>query len=730
MGLYLSEFKTGDFPRDSAYAQAIEAVLSFCTQHSLHCWRSEACDAYPEIEHRIRSSALFVAVIDTYWTSSTWKAHELAYACGGPGMDDAPARTQDLKVVAVLVGDTAYPTWLRSVPHPVTVIDVPCDLAGVLAEIAHVPAPSAGENHRDLLTGLPNRAAFDSSSAASGWLVRVDLDAFVFLNQHGGYQVGDEALVRTAAELQTWAQARKGSAYRVGGDDFLLVLPEMPGALLREGLSALQVQLRLSDYSFGDHPSRPADHLSASFVALELAPGASNSLASLREQADDRLYAERCSTLPPGHRTSAFPSQEKRGFVVLASSLPTPEQKSEGPTEEDLRRDVLANLGLLGAAYASEYPGCESFCKKAIASIFESLCQLNRLARSDPFWTDTNRRPTLHTLDSYCGLMLQANPQDVLALWTMAALDVSRGADGFGYRHWKALYDLGHLDVAWPICAALLQGGPAGISDTALATLLWTIDAVEAARPLLQAHAGSAGPHTSGWVTRVLDLLKEAPTDSLGCSGVLSHVRASHAAGIATIFYAPSSYQIVICNARTGDVIDRFTDYGGVHRDFMVAEDGSRIAYMTNDMNHGRNPSCICIRQFGGAIVDVWTDFYDYAWMACTPDLRRAIVAQSERLAAWDLTADRKLCELPLEGKIDQVAIAGNGRLAVSGSPGGVWLWDLDAGRCLASAGLDAGIRIGSLALDESRVWITDTLGARHVHDFSDALHAQKRGLA
>ena len=68
----------------------------------------------------------------------------------------------------------------------------------------------------------------------------------------------------------------------------------------------------------------------------------------------------------------------------------------------------------------------------------------------------------------------------------------------------------------------------------------------------------------------------------------------------------------------------------------------------------------------------------------------------------------------------------GNGRLAVSGSPGRVWLWDLDAGRCLASAGLDARIQIDSLALDGSRVWITDTLGARHVLDFSDAVHAQK----
>ena len=183
---------------------------------------------------------------------------------------------------------------------------------------------------------------------------------------------------------------------------------------------------------------------------------------------------------------------------------------NEIPTEEELHDYLIDNLGLLSSGYASEYPGCETFCKKAIGTILESLNRLNQLPRIDPFWTNTNRRPTIHKLDDYCNLLLQGNDQDTLAIWTLAALDVSRGIDGFGCQHWQALHDQGNFDVTWPICAALLQGGPAGISDRALAMLLSDIEVVETAQPVLQSYVASARPNISAWATRVLDRLHEA----------------------------------------------------------------------------------------------------------------------------------------------------------------------------------------------------------------------------
>ncbi|MDD2802349.1 MAG: hypothetical protein PHE96_12925 [Methylococcales bacterium] len=185
-----------------------------------------------------------------------------------------------------------------------------------------------------------------------------------------------------------------------------------------------------------------------------------------------------------------------------------PRLKNEIPTDEELRSYFMEYLGLLSSGYASEYPGCDSFCMKARESIFESLCRLNRLPRSDSFWSNTNFRPTIYKLGDFCRLVLKSNPQDTLALWTIAALDVSNGVDGFGYKQWKVLCDLGNFDVTWPICAALLQGGPGGISDTTLATLLLDMDVVEAARPLLQQHADSARPNIRAWAENVLGMLQ------------------------------------------------------------------------------------------------------------------------------------------------------------------------------------------------------------------------------
>jgi hypothetical protein len=146
---------------------------------------------------------------------------------------------------------------------------------------------------------------------------------------------------------------------------------------------------------------------------------------------------------------------------------------------------------------------------KGRESIFESACRLNRLPRSDPFWSKTNRRPTIHKLGDFCRLILDRNPQDRLALWTIAALDVSFGVDAFGCEQWKVLRTLDDFDVSWPICAALLQGGRAGISASNLAALLIDMDVVEAAEPHLQWYADLASPNISDWAKRVLELLQE-----------------------------------------------------------------------------------------------------------------------------------------------------------------------------------------------------------------------------
>lgn len=173
----------------------------------------------------------------------------------------------------------------------------------------------------DELTGMLNRTAFDELATKPNqfeWLIRVDLDTLIFVNDFHGHQMGDRAIARTGKVLQSWAETMSGAAYRVGGDDFILLLPKISAEYLNEALHALQDQLQLSEYTFGDHPLRPAEGLSASFLALGKSDGSRIPLNELQAQADELLLAERESSHAPISLINCLaPSKAKRSFIVV-----------------------------------------------------------------------------------------------------------------------------------------------------------------------------------------------------------------------------------------------------------------------------------------------------------------------------------------------------------------------------------------------------------------------------
>ncbi|WBH18283.1 bifunctional diguanylate cyclase/phosphodiesterase [Sphingomonas radiodurans] len=81
----------------------------------------------------------------------------------------------------------------------------------------------------DALTGLANRAAFDkaldelSCDVPGQWaLIVLDLDNFKIVNDTFGHHVGDALLRTTGARIS--AQATAGHAFRIGGDEFAIIL--------------------------------------------------------------------------------------------------------------------------------------------------------------------------------------------------------------------------------------------------------------------------------------------------------------------------------------------------------------------------------------------------------------------------------------------------------------------------------------------------------------------------
>lgn len=135
----------------------------------------------------------------------------------------------------------------------------------------------------DGLTDLPNQRAFhDDLEHAVALAARhgeslalavLDLDDFKFLNDRHGHRHGDELLLRVAALLRDGRASDR--AFRVGGDEFALLLPRTDG----DGAAVALARVRRQ---FAD--ARVAVSLGLSV----LRPG--QDVAALREEADAALY--------------------------------------------------------------------------------------------------------------------------------------------------------------------------------------------------------------------------------------------------------------------------------------------------------------------------------------------------------------------------------------------------------------------------------------------------------
>jgi GGDEF domain-containing protein/putative methionine-R-sulfoxide reductase with GAF domain len=166
----------------------------------------------------------------------------------------------------------------------------------------------------DHLTGLPNRRAFDAGIRSkldqdtTFCLGVIDLVGFKKINDQLGHVSGDIALIRIADVLrsilgitaipvlneneQGISPCETGCAYRVGGDEFHLLLPfarsqatQMIRTLIRQ-VQALEIE--------GDAGSLPV----GLNVGLAEYPLEASTLDQLQSLADDRMYAAKRGKIP------------------------------------------------------------------------------------------------------------------------------------------------------------------------------------------------------------------------------------------------------------------------------------------------------------------------------------------------------------------------------------------------------------------------------------------------
>lgn len=144
--------------------------------------------------------------------------------------------------------------------------------------------------YTDALTGVGNRAAYmerlntlERTRAAETriCLVLFDLDNFKSINDTMGHQTGDEVLVEAARLLRGIFPEESSGLFRIGGDEFVVIVEETDEETIRRKIRAVQKSL----------PGRVPYTFSAGYDFLR--PGGTDTLEKTFDRADHKMYQEK-----------------------------------------------------------------------------------------------------------------------------------------------------------------------------------------------------------------------------------------------------------------------------------------------------------------------------------------------------------------------------------------------------------------------------------------------------
>ena len=151
---------------------------------------------------------------------------------------------------------------------------------------------------KDELTGIPNRRMFDSVMEVE-WanairskqplsLILFDIDHFKQYNDHYGHIQGDNCLRRVSQILAQAATRPRDFLARIGGEEFVLVLPET------DGEAAARIGRRCQDLLARErmpHEKSPVSEiLTISLGVGTITPGHTDKPIDFIEKVDKRLY--------------------------------------------------------------------------------------------------------------------------------------------------------------------------------------------------------------------------------------------------------------------------------------------------------------------------------------------------------------------------------------------------------------------------------------------------------
>ena len=195
----------------------------------------------------------------------------------------------------------------------------------------------ARESRTDELTGLPNRRALMldlegaiARPAATGslrLLALFDLDGFKLYNDTFGHPAGDALLERLGGRLERFSASR-GRAYRLGGDEFCLLV-ECTAAEVDAVIAGAAAALSEHGEGFSVTASQGS----------VLLPSEAGSMKEAMQLADRRMYANKVS-----ERTSA--GSQSRDVLLMALRERQPELAEQAVDVGELALAVAEEMGL------------------------------------------------------------------------------------------------------------------------------------------------------------------------------------------------------------------------------------------------------------------------------------------------------------------------------------------------------------------------------------------------
>jgi diguanylate cyclase (GGDEF)-like protein/putative nucleotidyltransferase with HDIG domain len=207
-------------------------------------------------------------------------------------------------------------------PRDVELLQSYAAQAAIALANARLYADQEARASRDPLTGLLNHREFHETVARElercrryggrVAMILFDLDDFKLVNDTGGHAEGDRVLCEFAQALSRSCRA-SDLAFRIGGDEFALVLPETAQADAAAAAERVQAQTATLDRRL---------HVSAGVAAW---PDTGPTKDALLARADEELYASKRTGEPAAAAAAAAtgsgPVATQRARLALASRL-------------------------------------------------------------------------------------------------------------------------------------------------------------------------------------------------------------------------------------------------------------------------------------------------------------------------------------------------------------------------------------------------------------------------